>query len=145
MNKLEDNEMLYRRVVFDALCFQETEEGLKVTPQAFRDRVHQPSVDRAKLCNHNPKYTQGDDSRNGVVSLVTGEVRAIANVVKGKPPIQYDVDVVYAPLPDNQAHAEIRTHPKIRSKKVFKRLRVSLAILANRRGWLIPPGTSNQT
>lgn len=140
MNQVEDHEILYRRVVFDPLCFQETEEGLKVRPQAFRDREYQPSVDRAKLCNHNPKYTQGD-LRNGVVSLVTGEVRSIANVVKGKPPIQYEVDVVYDPLPDNSAHAEIRTHPKIRSKKVFKRLRISLAILANRRGWLIPPGT----
>lgn len=142
IDRIEDHEILYRRVVFDPLCFAEAEEGLKVTPQAFRDRERQPSVDRAKLCHHNPKHTQGDDPKNGVVSLVTGEVRSIANEVRGKSPTEYEIEVVYDPVPDNQAHAEIRAHPKIKSKKIFRRLRVSLSILANRRGWLILPGTA---
>ena len=80
------------------------------------------------------------------MSLVALEVRKIGLRREGNNPIVYAVDVVADPigtehpaLPENPAHAEIRTDPTIASDGVFKRLRRSLALLANQRGWLIPP------
>jgi hypothetical protein len=144
MNDLvDDNEIVYRRVIFDPQCFVlEESKKLIVTASAFRDRNHQPSVDRAILCDNDPHHTQGVDKRNGVVLLIASEIRAIADVIKydgDRPAVVYEIDVVPAPLIDNVAHAEVRAHPTISSSKVFRRLQQGLAMLANKRGWLIYP------
>lgn len=140
-NHVQDDETLYRCIFFDRQGFTFIEsEGLIVTRSAFLDPNNQPSVDRAKLCNNDPRYTQGDDERNGVVSLIAKEVRAIDDVKKyNNPPVTYAIDVVPVPLNNNPAHAEIHANPQIASKSVFRRLKTSLAILANKRGWLIFP------
>jgi hypothetical protein len=140
-----DDEILYRRVVYNQECFTIVESNrLIVTPSAFRDPKNQPSVDRAKLCNYAPTYTQGPDKRNSVVSLVAADIRLISDVVKyGQDPVTYSIDVIPVPIldgvADNIAHAEIRADPRIASDKIFRRLRESLARLANQRGWLIRP------
>lgn len=136
---VRDDEILYRRVPYDLQCFEQHDGVLRVTRHAFRDPNNQPSVDRSHLCNYDPAWTQGTDTRNGVVSLVTGEVRSIDNLEVAKSSVYYRVDVVSDPLPLNEAHAEIRTDPSISSQNVFRRLRSSLEILANRRGWMILP------
>ena len=144
--RVEDTEVLYRRVIFDPVCFEVVGDKIVVTSTAFNDRHKQPSVDRAKLCNAEPAYTQGADKRAGVVSLITEEVRSISLQSGGETPQTYIVDVVADPvgpdhphLVENPAHAEIRADPSISSKGVFQRLRRSLALLAQKRGWLILP------
>ena len=138
-----DDEQLFRRVIYDPQCWaRDNNNRLIVTSAAFRDRNHQPSVDRANLCNNNPSHTQGSDRRNGVVQLVAGQIRRIDDVIKQERDVSvllYLIDVVPAPLEDNLAHAEVRADPQIASDKIFRRLRQSLAILANQQRWLILP------
>lgn len=142
MNELVlDSEILYRRVVYGS-SYEYTENGEPVVTQtAFSDPKKQPSVDRALLCNHDPSRTQGKDLRNGVVSLITAEVRAIGDISTNSAPlVKHTIDVIYVPILDeNLAHAEIRAAPEIASDKVFRRLRVALAILAQKRKWEIYP------
>jgi len=143
INYVEDSEILYRRVPCTPENFEKEQSGiLRVSPSAFRDRNKQPSVDRAKLCNEDPSFTQGNDAKSGVVFLIASEVRAAGLQKEGDNPIAYTIDIVYAPIPENLAHAEIRTDPAIDSDGVFRRLRLSLAILANRHEWLIIPDES---
>jgi hypothetical protein len=137
-----DDELLYRRVPDNPQYYSLESDGLKVSRQAFSDRNMQISVDRANLCDHTPTWTQADDKTSGVVSLVAGEVRHIDDVTfnaQGRETFVYRVDVLPMPLPENPAHAEIRTDPALESKNTFRRLMTSLALLANRRGWLILP------
>jgi hypothetical protein len=138
---VEDDETLYRRVVYkpDNWHIDDTGE-LRVTQTAFNDPNNKPSADRAKLCNHNPRSTQQEDDRNGVVFLLAYEVRAIADIVTNtQPPLVHRIDVIHAPVEDNYAHAQIEADPAIASKGTFRRFRASLAFLANSRGWLIKP------
>lgn len=138
---VEDDKILYRRVVYKTENWHVDESGeLRVTHSAFSDPQNRPSVDRANLCGNNPHWTQQGDDRNGVVSLLTLEVRAIADsVTNSQPPVQHHLDVLHVPEANNYAHAQIEADPTITSSGTFRRLRISLAILANRRGWLIKP------
>jgi hypothetical protein len=138
---VEEDETLYRRIVYKTENWHIDDVGeLRVTQTAFSDPQNKPSVDRAALCGNNAEWTQQGDDRNGVVSLLTYEVRAIADsVTNSQPPVAHHIDVIHVPEEDNYAHAQIEAAPAIASKGTFKRLRVSLAILANKRGWLIKP------
>jgi hypothetical protein len=109
---------------------------LKVTSQAFADREGRASVDRAKLCDNNPRHTLVDPM-GGVVSVIAGDVRSITNADitpnnRGGP---FKVEVEHAPLPENDAHAEIFTIPPFTDadKKTYRRLRIALAQLAEAR------------
>lgn len=134
-----DDEILYRRVTYDKKNWAgDNKDNLRVQRSAFSDRNKQPSVDRAKLCGFNPSHTQAEDIRNGVVSLVTGEVRMLG-LRHEKEDFSYKVDVVHKPEKNNVAHAEVTVDPEITSDNVFKRLREMLTRLANQRGWLIFP------
>lgn len=141
-----NDEELYRRVVFDPLCYTMESGILTVARKAFSDPKNQPSVDRANLCGHDPRQTQAGDSRNGVILLLTEQVRDVdINSSESSSTIRYNIDVVAVPLEENIAHAEIRADPQITSSKVFQRLRTRLAILANQEilanqgRWLIFP------
>ncbi|MCC6453729.1 MAG: hypothetical protein IT328_02175 [Caldilineaceae bacterium] len=138
---MEDDETLYRRITYKPDHWHMDDTGeLRVTHTAFSDPQNKPSVDRARLCSNNPSWTQQDDERNGVVFLLAHEVRAIADIItNSNPPIKHQIDVIHVPEEDNHAHAQIEPAPVISSKGTFRRLRVSLAFLANRRGWLIKP------
>lgn len=151
-DKIDDEEILYRRVPthIKGLIKQLPNGGLGVSSTAFLDTGYRPSVDRAKLRGNDPKQTLGTMA-GGVVSLKTGDVRSIENLV------QYDnktkqivctfiSDVEPKPIfdcpdePDNPAHAEIYIHPPC-TRKIFERLRERLALLANNRPWEIVPPT----
>jgi hypothetical protein len=147
-----DDEELYRRILADPLFYERLPNGeIRVTRAAFNDQRMRPSVDRARYCGYDPTYTQRGDPRcrgeandmefahsRGVVSLLTQNLRLIGQITSGDPrqPTEHTVDVEYAPLPDNIAHAEIVTQPQIGKKNAFSRLRTALAQIAK---WEIYP------
>ena len=57
--------------------------NLQISSEAFRDRDRKPSVDRAELRKFNPALSKLSDI-DGVVSLMTAEVRAIGKVQKSR-------------------------------------------------------------
>ena len=140
-----DDEILYRRVPrIEGLYVMQDDKTVRISTAAFSDRAFRPSVDRARLHHHNPKRIQRDPS-DGVVSIVTLDVRSIDTVVqqdKGQNTLQvFEVDVEHVPilndpmLSDNPAHAEIYTKPICPNRSVFRKLSERLAQLANDRGW----------
>ena len=153
---VSDDEELYRNVRgeedADESRINPNTGRLEFTSQAFLDRKSTPSIDRAKLKNFEPRQSLLSDT-NGIVSLITEEVRQIGTVVsknkKGKN-INHAVDVIHDPKPpedpQNKAHSLIVVEPKFLSSdkqgKAFKLLRKALAILATRRGWKLEPSDS---
>lgn len=137
-----DEEILYRCVFHGNNVYEMTGNILTVKSQAFTDRNHRPSVDLASRCDSNPCHTQKSD-KDGVVSLIVKNVRAIDEVVqndpKGNPEFSYKIDVIYRPLDENFAHAQIEPSPEYRNPKPFRKLLASLAYLANQREWEILP------
>jgi hypothetical protein len=131
-DRVDDDEALYRSVE-RTLWKQKNNGEFYLSSQAFADRNRRPSVDCAKLCDHDPSYTQFRPS-DYVCSLVAEDVRAIATVVKydkkGVPQVWHNIDVEPAPLPDNIAHAEIYAVPEISGGRLFERLLERLAYLA---------------
>jgi hypothetical protein len=148
---VNDEELLYRRVPQGRGLYTQTPDGGVVfSSQLFSDREKRASVDRAKLCNADPAYTQHDPS-DGVVGVVARDVRGITGFIQydaNQRPVQTSrADVLPDPitldnlegLPPNPAHALIVTDPFPPSKGVYRRLLESLAILAATRGWEIRP------
>ena len=84
MNKndiVQDDEVLYRSVrgeLNNEYSYDDTNK-LVISSQAFRDRNKKPSVDRAKLRAFDPSLSKLSD-RDGIVSLMTRDVRAIGEV-----------------------------------------------------------------
>ena len=139
-----DDEVLFRNVsVTHNQCKRDEAGRWRLSSQAFSDRNCQPSVDRSILCNSDPSYTQ-KSPKDGVVSVVAAEVRAIAGVsqndANGNVIKTHVVDVIPDPiLPDNPAHAIIVVTPDYANQKVFRKLLENLQQLAERRGWMIEP------
>ena len=148
-----DDEQLYRSVrgklEYEEYSYNETTGELRIRDVAFRDRNNKPSVDRAKLRGFNPSLSKLSET-DGIVSLVTGEVRAIIGDVKTKTDtgnVVHSVDVVYKPIykvPKNLAHSEITVKPNFfgstnKQKKAFRLLRFALARLATENGWTLQP------
>ncbi len=141
-NIIGDNEIIHRCVFYGRNCYKIIENAAKITSQAFTDRSQKPSVDRAILCDFNPQYTQ-KTPRDGVVSLVVQEVRLIDFIIqndpKGNLEFLYKIDVIYCPLDNNIAHAQIEPNPEYRNDKPFRKLLERLVYLASQRGWEIEP------
>ncbi len=139
-DRVDDDETLYRSVVPN-LWKQKDEGEFYLSSQAFADRNRRPSVDRAKLCGHDPSYAQFRPS-DYVCSLVAEGVRAIDTVVKydkkGIPQACHNIDVEPVPLPDDAAHAEIYAVPEISGGRLFERLLERLAYLARWEGGFGP-------
>ena len=143
---IENDEVLYRCIFYGrgGYIFSDS-DGLRVTRDAFRDPQNQPSVDRAIICQNNPQNTQ-IDNQDGVVWLITAEVRVIQDVIKYKKgqevDTEYLINVLHRPLENNFAHAQIEADPTITSSSVFRRLKTSLMHLVNNHDsqWLIYPG-----
>jgi hypothetical protein len=149
------DEILYRRVPDDPDLYKLQEDGTVIFKTlAFTDVDFRTSVDRAKLCDNDPRRTAAPVPGSGVVSLVTSDVRAIEDVIqydkKQKPLVVFEVDVKHVPIiddpiePDNPAHAEIHTKPECPNRSVFKRLREKLVLLANHRQWELKPSSLSQ-
>ncbi|QLE55977.1 hypothetical protein [Nostoc sp. TCL26-01] len=141
-----DDEILYR-CVFHGLdkYYRIGESGLELSSQSFTDKNQAPSVDRAKLCNNDPKHTQKNPN-DGVVSLIAGEIRSInvsQNDPKGNPIFDYKIDVYPRPTEDNPSHAQIEPSPDYATKGTFRKVAEKLARLAteriNKQSWEIKP------
>lgn len=135
------DEVLYRSVAWQHCQASPSD---KVTSGAFLDPKFRPSVDRKDLCPGCPLDTQRSPE-HGVVSLITMDVRKIKGVRRSAPDIEFAVDVEPVPIKgqpeqkDNPAHAEIFLHPDNYNEGAFRKLRISLARLANARPWAIKP------
>ncbi len=146
-----DEELLYRRVPQGRGLYRHTHDGrIEFSSQLFADREKRASVDRAKLCNGDPAYTQQERS-DDIVGVVARDVRGITGLVQydaNQQPVQtFRADVAPDPIltdnpenhPPNPAHALILTDPFPPSKGVYRKLLESLAILATGRGWELAP------
>lgn len=140
LDRVTDDELLYRRIPSNPLCFMRESDGtIRISSAAFNDRQQRISVDRARLCNHQPAWTKNNDPAAGVVSLVAQHIRTISDIItydkRGSLVQKHMIDVVPAPLDENVAHAEIVVEPEA-GEKAFRRLRKQLAQLAR---WEILP------
>lgn len=142
-----DDEHLYRRVSNSSTLYTMVEGKLRLSSGAFNDPdsangEKRPSVDRATLRNNDPSAAKTHPTQ-GVVGLVTSDVRAIRSVTKtdqkGNVIAIHDVDVIPDRLPTNDSHALITVTPNFESRRPFDRLKDSLARLAERQGWLVVP------
>lgn len=152
---ISDDEALYRRIPDDRGFVKKQLDGtFRISSQAFYEGGHRISVDRADLRENNPQQTLASyPGPAGVVSIKTGDVRAINGLVyhdKMQGLTQtFSVDVEPAPIfndsnePDNPAHAEICTKPEC-PKKVFQALIERLALLANGKWVIEPPSIKNK-
>lgn len=138
---VHDDEFLYRSVSPGRGNLYNYEGGkLKLSSQAFNDKKYnQPSVDRAQLRNNDPKNSQLSPN-DGIVSLLTKEIRnETVKINNPADPIQYALDVRPDPIDDNPAHAIIISSPLYKNDNAFRKVKIKLALLANKRGWLLEP------
>lgn len=151
MNKngfIRDDEVLYRSVrgKLGEEYLYDSKGKLQISSEAFRDRDRKPSVDRAELRGFNPVLSKLSDT-DGVISLITADVRAIGTVktkILNEDVVIHAVDIVYAPTPENPAHSQIVVNPeffgsKSKQRNVFKLLQLALAELAEKNGWTLEP------
>ena len=146
-NFVDPDEILYRRILAGRKLYNYLPDGtIKISSMAFTDQEFKISVDRAKLCTNDPRYTLGYEL-GGVVSLVTRDIQDITDLTrnnqKGETIEQFKIDVEPDPLPNNDAHAVIFATPeftKADKQAAFKRLCKRLARLAGERQWeILPP------
>ena len=112
---VHNDEILYRRISARRKLYKIKNDGtIEISSEAFSDRQLRVSVDRAKLCNNNPRYTLGIEP-GVVVGLLANDVRNLdgltRNDQKGNPLIQFRIDVEPIPLLENPAYAEIFALP----------------------------------
>jgi hypothetical protein len=112
---VDNDEILYRRISARRKLYKIRTDGtIEISSEAFSDRHLRVSVDRAKLCDNNPRYTLGNEP-GVVVGLLTSDVRNLdgltRNDQKGNPLVQFKIDVEPVPLLENPAHAEIFAIP----------------------------------
>lgn len=117
---------------------------------AFNDRERKPSVDVSSI-RKDPRESRRSIA-DGVAKLVAGEIRGTCKIPiydkKGRPTGQHSVDVLHRPIendpsePDNPAHCQIECHPTIEDDNRFKRLKEALAVMANKYGWVVEPGSA---
>ena len=150
VTKINDDELLYRSIradpIFDEYTYDD-EKNLVILPNAFKDGRTRPSVSRAGMDGVDPcifpyRLSQTD----GIVGLIAGEIRAINDVTSQleNETFVYEVDIEHKPNEINEAHAQIFAIPKFQGKPkekedAFDRLKISLANLASKGGWIVEP------
>lgn len=112
---VRNDEILYRRISARRKLYKIRTDGtIEISSEAFSDRQLRVSVDRAKLCDNNPRQTLGNEP-GVVVGLLTSDVRNVDDLTrndrKGNPLFQFKIDVEPVPLSGNPAHAEIYAIP----------------------------------
>jgi hypothetical protein len=143
---IEDAAALYRRA--PKTCIVRQGDVERISSTAFNDRGFQPSVDLARLRN-SPEETK-EEPTDGVLEFHAFEIRAIRDIkvdAAAKPPTFYVVDVQHRPVAANEAmgivanpaHSQIEAAPHPNADTRFKKVKEALALIANRRGWLIAP------
>ena len=138
---VSNDEFLYRSVPNSPDCFSMVDGKVRFSSSAFNDRAWKVSVDRAQLVEsaEETKFNQTD----GVVALLTLDVRAIDSVKQDENGPAYRIDVVARPIEEdkdqgieaNPAHAQVESAPDLANKSRFKKLKEALAQLATRAGW----------
>ena len=113
---VSDEEILYRRISIHRNLYKVKPDGtVEISSAAFSDRELRVSVDRARLCDNNPRHTLGNEP-GIVIGLLTYDVRNVKDLTRndsaGKPSQSFKVDVEPVPLPENAAHAEIFAIPQ---------------------------------
>jgi hypothetical protein len=155
-----DDEELYRSVRSELAAEEYIfDRGkLQIRSNAFRDINKKPSVDRAKLKEFAPFCSKLSDT-DGIVSLMTADVRAIGTVKtkdQNADIVVHAVDVIYDPNPksnpENYAHSQIIVNPDFfetdifdtdsKKERTFYKLKKALARLATKRGWTLEPKTN---
>lgn len=153
-DNVRDDESVYRRIPaeLEGIAYSVMNGQFRILPSAFWDRYLTPSVYRAELINHNTQLPQ-DKVENGIVEIITIQIRQIGNVVtkhEGKVIEEHTVDVIADPIVDinstllDSAHAIIVVNPnyfgsKSKQKNAFDLLTIALSTLANENGWTIEP------
>jgi len=141
---VSDDETVFRAIADESQLFAIDAAGnLRLSGSAFNDRRKEPSVDRASMVEG--AIASRKSESDGVVCLVTGEVRSVKSVVtldaKQRPICEHQVDVVHDPVENNSAHSVVRTAPTAASESAFRRLKEALCLLANKAGWMYPPAS----
>ena len=128
MESIADEEILYRSVINNPQNYKIIDGTIRVSSSVFSDRTRKISVNRGCLQDNNASRTQlrSDD---GVLSLITSDVRLI-RVIKS-PEAIYTIDVIADPIDNNIAHALIISHPDFDNDSRFRKLKESLALIAN--------------
>jgi hypothetical protein len=140
-DRVDDAEWLYRSVRGSEILRNDAGQSMQVSSQAFGDRQQELSVDRASLCDHDPRRARRSPT-DAVVELLAGDVRGIRSLVqrdaRGHESGLYIIDVRPDPLPENTAHALIYADPRFATRSLFKKLQERLAHMA--RFTLLPEG-----
>lgn len=142
---ISDDENIYRSIPNHPDMVTMVEGKPRFSSSAFNDRTQKVSVDQASLREY-PEQSKMSET-DGIVSLITAEVRAIDSVADADSGLPYRIDVIERPiiagnpdgLPENLAHAQVESAPELSNKSRFKKLKEALARLATNRGWLIGP------
>lgn len=105
-DSVDDGEDLYRSIRHQDMMA--VEGNWKISSQGFTDSNLETSVDLASIRDNNPVKSQMapvDGESQWVVCLKASDCRSASK--------QYPmlVDIVYRPLPDNDAHSEIVIDP----------------------------------
>ena len=141
---VDDDEILYRLV--QPKYVEPNNGGWEIRSEAFKDRERRISVDRA-LFSGDPANTQVDKESDYICCLVAGEVRNLTVTIdapNGTVSERYGVCVDPAPLPHNEAHAEIYVKSNPSSKTPFRKLKYKLAELAEFEKHFGPPPREDQ-
>ncbi len=131
-----DEELVYRSVPEGRNWVKLVDGACKPSAQAFNDKGHQPSVDRAKLLDHDPVRAKMHAS-DGILQLKAGDVRH-EKVIKtekqsGQPEVKITltVDIVPDPTKERPAHALVKFHPLPGGTSNFEKLKERLALLSS--------------
>ena len=145
---VHNDEILYRRIIAGRNLYKRKPDGsIEINSQAFYEGESRISVDRASLCNNDPRHTL-NGFEGGVVSFVTSEIRNINDLARNQRgentnTTQYFIiEVEPAPIPNNIAHAEICAIPAFTDadkRGAYKKLCRRLARLAEEKPWEIFP------
>lgn len=136
---VDDDEILYRLV--QPKYVEPDNGGWEIKSEAFKDRERRISVDRA-LFSGDPANTQVDKESDYICRLTAGDVRNLTvtlDAPNGTVLERYGVCVDPAPLPGNDAHAEIYVERNPTSKAPFRKLKYKLAELAEFEEGFGPP------
>ena len=144
ITKVDDDELLYRRILADSDQYRLVDGKVIFTSTAFNDRCMKPSVDRSAY-RADPEACKFAES-DGVTHVVTSEVRGVSNIAIGPDDEKkFCVDAIHRPVDDpaNPAHTQIECDPEMSSSSRFKKLKEALAILASKQGFVVEPSVGS--
>lgn len=104
-----------------------------ISSAAFNDRTFKPSIDLSRLCNNSPRHEL--EIQRGILKLVYSEIMTCSELTAGND-VKYSVNVHHRPEETNFSHCQIESSPEFANRNHFRKLRESLARIAD---WHIKP------